>query len=321
MKDTFNREIDYFRISVTDRCNFRCRYCMPPEGLRPLGRDQILSYEEILKVASTALELGINKFRVTGGEPLVRKGVVDFLKQLLALPGVKKVSLTTNGYLLREYAEALSKLNLGSINIGLNTLQESRFNQISGGLKNNRIIWEGIKELALRGFDRIKINTVLLKDVNESEVIDFARLTVDYPITIRFIEFMPCGKWSENMAQIIKGPEIIPVIERELGKLTPEPTIKGDGPARYFKLKNARGELGFILPVSDPFCDRCNRLRLTPDGLVKSCLLSTERVDLKPILRKSGDQKELREAIKNAVLNKPHAHPGCRDIQMSKIGG
>ncbi|MEK7448062.1 MAG: GTP 3',8-cyclase MoaA [Planctomycetota bacterium] len=329
MKDSFNREINYLRISVTDRCNFRCQYCLPSEGVALLPREQILSYEEILEVARAAVEVGINKFRITGGEPLVRPGVVGFLERLINLTGVKRVSLTTNGYLLGEYAEELSRLNLGSINIGLNTLQEARFKQITG-VSNNRLVLKGIKKLVEYGFERVKINTVLLKNVNEDEILDFARLTGKYPVSVRFIEFMPCGKWSENMDKVLMGDEIISVIEKGLGRLNPESGVPGDGPARYFKLPDAQGTLGFIMPVTNPFCNRCNRLRLTSDGLIKSCLLSTERVNIKPWVSdpsvNSGAEpaeahQKLVEMLKNIITKKPYAHEGCRDIQMSKIGG
>lgn len=313
------------RVSVTDRCNFRCAYCMPPDGIRPLLEpSEVLSYEEILEAVKGCIKLGITKFRVTGGEPLVRRDVTCLLEQMARMPGVKKVALTTNGYLLDDFAERLSKIGLAGINVALNSLDRDNFKRITG-VDGLRKVIDGVKHLLGCGFANIKINTVLLKEYNEKEMVEFARLTLDYPIAIRFIEYMPCGDWESRAGDIIKGDEIAKLISADLGELIKSDNQTGDGPARYYRLPNAQGRIGFILPVSQPFCAACNRLRLTSDGHLKSCLLSDEEIDLKHILREIKDERirmqELEESIRKAILDKPDAHSYKRDNVMSKIGG
>lgn len=321
MKDRYQREIDYLRISITDRCNFQCTYCYPPGGRTLIASDEILSYEEILEVARAAVDAGINKFRVTGGEPLIRRDVIWFLEQLMGLPGVRKVALTTNGYLLSDYAEALAGIKLHSINIGLNSLKPDVFKSITGA-DGAELVWKGIVKLLELGCRNIKINTVLLKGINESEALDFARLTIDYPLTVRFIEYMPCGDWAENKDSIILGNEIKKIIADKLGVLMPVKTDSNSGPAEYYRLGNSKGRLGFILPVSMPFCSQCNRLRLTADGHLKSCLLSADEINVKSILRAGvPDYNRLDTAIKQAILNKPQRHAAQRNNVMSRIGG
>jgi cyclic pyranopterin phosphate synthase len=324
MKDRFGREIDYLRVSVTDRCNFRCLYCLPsPITLLPL-----LSYEEILNVVRASVSLGIKKFRITGGEPLVRRDIIYFLKEALSIKGVEKVSLTTNGYLLGDFARELSNIGLHSINVSINSLDRNNFQKITGvdGLKK---VIEGIKQLLDLGFGgasgAIKINTVLLKNYNEDEVLEFARITQDYTATIRFIEYMPCGNWETSSGNIINGDEIIKQISEKVGELVRISDISGSGPARYYRLKDSNGKIGFILPVSQPFCAECNRLRLTADGYLKSCLLSDNEIDIKHILRETKDErrksKEIEEVIIKAILNKPLSHSHKRNALMSRIGG
>ncbi|MEW6026046.1 MAG: GTP 3',8-cyclase MoaA [Planctomycetota bacterium] len=345
MQDRFGREINYLRVSVTDRCNFRCTYCMPPSGIRPLSDpSEILSYEEILETARAAIKLGITKFRITGGEPLVRRDITNFLEEMVRLPGVEKVALTTNGYLLEEFAGRLSKIGLHSINIALNSLDRDNFRRITGIDGLAKVI-DGAKRLLANGFANIKINTVLLKGYNENEISEFARLTLDYPVAIRFIEYMPCGDWQSSAGDIISGREIKKQISAGLGELIDLGNLSarqagGDGPAQYYRLPNAKGRIGFILPVSQPFCGECNRLRLTSDGRLKSCLLSEEETDVKTILRKmkpacasarggsasggkasSGRDERLEYAIRDAILAKPKAHSHKRDNVMSRIGG
>lgn len=329
------------RVSVTDRCNFRCAYCMPASGIRPLlDPSEILSYEEILEVARAGIKLGITKFRVTGGEPLVRRDVIHLLEEMMRLPGVGKVALTTNGFLLGEFAERLSKIGLNSINVALNSLDKDNFKKITG-VDGLRKVIDGVKRLLTLGFVNIKINTVLLNGYNEDEMTEFARLTLDYPIAIRFIEYMPCGDWQSSAGDIIKGREIKNQISVNLGELVElrrdrDSELRrdrdselyneaGNGPAQYYRLPNAKGKIGFILPVSQPFCCDCNRLRLTSDGHLKSCLLSEEEIDLKCILREIKEarskMKELEKAIRDAILAKPKAHSHKRDNVMSRIGG
>jgi len=324
MQDRFSREINYLRISVTDRCNFRCFYCLPPGGIAPLPSSEILSYEEILEIVKASIRLGITKFRITGGEPLVRKDIIFLLQEMTDLSGMENVSLTTNGYFLDEFAKSLSGIGLHSINIGLNSFNKDNFETITGidGLKKVR---HGIQHLLELGFGNLKINTVLLKGYNEEEISDFAQLTLEHPIVIRFIEYMPCGNWETNLDSIIKGDEIIKQITENVGELIKIEDKLGSGPAQYYRLPNARGRIGFIMPVSQPFCADCNRLRLTADGHLKSCLLSDEEIDLKTILRETGKElsrvKELGEVIKKAVLMKPFSHSRKRNGIMSRIGG
>jgi cyclic pyranopterin phosphate synthase len=289
-----------------------------------LPPSEILSYEEILEIVKTSINLGIAKFRITGGEPLVRKDVIFLLQEMIELPGIEKVSLTTNGYLLDEFAEALSKIGLDSINIGLNSFNRDNFKAITGidGLKG---VSKGIQHLLGLGFNNLKINTVLLKGYNEQEVLEFAQLTLEHPIAIRFIEYMPCGNWETNLDSIVRGNDIIKQISENIGELTWIEDEPGSGPAQYYRLPGARGRIGFIMPVSQPFCADCNRLRLTADGHLKSCLLSEEEIDLKPILREMRDERikmtELNEALKNAILAKPERHLYKRENVMSRIGG
>ncbi|MFH1228763.1 MAG: radical SAM protein, partial [Planctomycetota bacterium] len=240
MKDRFHRQIDYLRISVTDRCNFKCRYCFPDGGPKLSAQSDILSYEEIIRAAQSAIKMGIDKFRITGGEPLLRKNILDFVGQLIKLPGTRKVSLTTNGYLLGDYAEALGRLNLHGINIGLNSLKPDVFHSITGvnGIKR---VWDGISKLLETGIRNIKINTVLLKGINEDEVIDFARLTIKHPLTVRFIEYMPCGKWEEKQEDIVRVGAIKKIITEELGGLKPVQPDISNGPAQYFRLDDGKG--------------------------------------------------------------------------------
>jgi GTP 3',8-cyclase len=327
MKDRFGRIINYLRIAVTDQCNFRCSYCVPIEGNDGLSEASLLTYEEIYQVVQSALGLGINRFRITGGEPLLRSGIISFIRQIIKTPGVDYVSLTTNGYLLAQYAQEISQLGLSSINVSLNSLDSDRFKTIAGIDGFNRV-WQGIKSLvdtipALR----LKINTVLLKGVNEDEILDFARLTIEYPIVLRYIEYMPCGKWDEQSDLIIRSDEVIERINAELSELLPyQGKLLGKGPARYFRLSGtSSGIIGFIEPVTHGFCDACNRLRLISGGYLKSCLLSDDILDIKPILHKPMDNAKkdllITEAIKKAVLVKPLSHQAQRYNVMSQIGG
>ncbi len=325
MRDRFNREINYLRIAITDRCNFRCLYCIPPQGVSLLPRTEIFTYEEILQVVNAAIKLGINRFRITGGEPLFRKGIIEFLSRLTRISGVESVSLTTNGYLLERYHQELIKLGLSSINVSLNSLNPERFKAITG-VDGLAMVWQGIKRLIAVGSQKVKVNTVLLKGLNETELVDFAKLTLDYPLILRYIEYMPCGQWDKQADLIIQGDEARKQITSSLGGLIPyQGKSLGEGPARYYQLKNGKGVLGFIEPVTHSFCEHCNRIRLTSEGHLKSCLLSEKVIDIKPILRSEHGEKEksrlLTDALRQAILDKPIRHNACRDNVMSRIGG
>ncbi|MGW8195495.1 MAG: GTP 3',8-cyclase MoaA [Desulforhopalus sp.] len=339
--DQFSRTISYLRLSLTDRCNLRCMYCMPEEkGGKDtqvktgkfLHHSDLLSYEELLRVVRLAVSMGMNKLRLTGGEPLVRRGILEFIRQLSLLQGLEQVRLTTNGVLLKEYAEDLYKAGVEHINISLDTLQRSKFTRITGKDYFDRV-WQGLMSAAATGF-KIKVNVVAMKGVNDDEFTDFARLALDYPFQVRFIEFMPVGhKSSWNRDRFVKGEDIRTRIA-ELGVLTPFTQTHGEGPARMFEIVSRdgrKGAVGFISPISHHFCDKCNRLRLTSEGKLRACLLNDSETDLKLLLRSGASDQELMESIRQTILTKPQGHTLEPDIfsagkstcgtGMSRIGG
>lgn len=326
LTDMFARSISYLRISLTDHCNLRCQYCSPREGQVKLASEELLSYEEILRVVRIAVSLGIEKVRLTGGEPLVRREVLTFIKDLAEIPGLDDIRLTTNGVLLADYAEALQKAGISKLNISLDTLRSERFRQITGVDAFARV-WAGISKARELGFSPIKLNVVALKGVNDDEFIDFARLTLTEPFQIRFIEFMPIGAsdlWDKG--KYISSQEIMELL-KPLGSLEPVSAKRMDGPARIYRFAGAAGSVGFISPISHHFCDRCNRLRLTSEGKLRSCLLSDQETDLKEKLRSGATDAEIRELIVATILNKPKGHGispdggGSCHGQMSRIGG
>jgi len=326
--DTHNRRINYLRISVTDRCNLRCQYCMPKEGVSQFGHSEILSYEEILRLAVLAGKRGIDKIRITGGEPLVRKGVVDLVERLARLPGISDLSMTTNAILLGEFARDLRRAGLKRLNVSMDSLDPRKYREITrgGDLKK---VWEGIEIARRAGIHPIKINVVAIAGFNDREVEDFARLTLQEPFQVRFIEFMPIGDGSEwKPEHCISGQEIRERIER-ISPLVPltEGGNGHGGPARLFTFPGAAGEIGFISPVSEHFCGSCNRLRLTADGKLKTCLFSGELTDLKPLLRSGASDDELGKKMDEALLTKPLHHGPVGGVMkrchlpMVKIGG
>jgi cyclic pyranopterin phosphate synthase len=320
--DPFGRSINYLRISVTDRCNLRCIYCMPPEGVPQMSHSEILSYEEIRTVVRAAAELGINKIRLTGGEPLVRAELPKLIKMLSRIEGIQELSLTTNGTLLKNYALELRQAGLSRINLSLDTLKPDRFRYITrlGRLKD---VLEGISAAKKAGFDPVKINAVVMQGINDDEILDFARMTCEEGCHVRFIELMP----FKGMAEFVPSVEVRQRISL-LGKLEPCPSITGNGPARYYRLAGAKGTIGFISPLTElPFCSRCNRIRLTPDGRLRPCLLGEDEIDLKMPLRNNASTEELRRLILKAVASKPEHHHleggNVRPVKrkMSQIGG
>ncbi|MBW2630578.1 MAG: GTP 3',8-cyclase MoaA [Deltaproteobacteria bacterium] len=331
MIDNHNREINYLRISITDRCNLRCVYCMPKEGVSFLGHEDILSYEEILRIVDAAVKTGIIKVRVTGGEPLVRRGVTDFLTSLTKLEGLRDISLTTNGILLEDYAEEIFNAGIGRINVSLDSLSPDKYRDITRGGDINRVI-RGIRKAHDNGFSPIKINVVAIKGFNDDEIIDFAKLTIDKPYQIRFIEFMPIGESAlENSLGYLSNDEVIKNIN-SFSPLEPvnEEHGKADGPASLYTLNGAKGEIGFISAMSHEFCNSCNRLRLTADGHLRACLLSDEpTADLKIPLRDGCRNSELEALIRDLISRKPGSYKtGCQQIHrrkcatnMSSIGG
>jgi cyclic pyranopterin phosphate synthase len=326
LRDSFGRTIDYLRLSVTDRCNLRCRYCMPEEGVAPLNHGEILSYEELLRVAEAAARLGVRKIRVTGGEPLVRKGIVGFIRRLAALPESPEITLTTNGLGLAEMAPELKAAGLSRINVSLDTLREDRF---KGSTRRDGLskVLAGLEAADRAGLTPLKINMVPIRGVNEDEIADFARLTREHPWEVRFIEFMPVSDGLDYTPENrFSAAAIMEALGRE-GELIPIPRQGPAGPARLFRYPDGQGRLGVIPAVSDHFCGECNRLRVTADGRIRTCLFSDAEIDLRSALRGESPGVSLEELLRTAVGEKPERHRiGEEDFQhgsrrMQKIGG
>lgn len=323
--DHHGRVIDYLRVSITDLCNFRCIYCRPPQGVKLLPHADILRYEEILRIISVSSKLGIRKVRVTGGEPLVRRGVVNFISRLTNDIGLEDVGLTTNGSRLHEMAQDLRDAGLKRINVSLDSLRRECFSAITGADELARVM-KGIETCFDVGFSPIKINVVLLKGFNEIDVPEFARLTVDRPLDVRFIERMPFGNNQEpmNSPNSFGAVEAIEIIEKFFGSLIPLERSELDGPARMLKIGGAKGRIGVIDPVTGHFCPTCNRLRLTARGFLRPCLLSPLEIDLKSFLRSGPDEIQIENFIKAAVMAKPASrflNSKTMEAGMNTIGG
>ena len=323
--DDFQRTISYLRVSLTDQCNLRCVYCTPTP-LSKIAQNELLTYEELLRVIGLAVDLGIGKVRLTGGEPLVRKGILYFIDGLSKIDGLHDIRLTTNGIYLEKYGQALWDAGVRKLNISLDSLKADRVREITGADCFAQV-WRGINLACDMGF-AVKINMVAMRGINDDEVVDFARLVVDKNIQVRYIEFMPIGNSSSwGKEKFISGEEIKARIEAELGELHPLSRHKLDGPARVFTLATAQGRIGFISPLSHKFCDRCNRLRLTSEGHLRSCLLTDEETDLRQALRSGCSDEEIVALIKKTIKNKPEGHAIARQEKkschgkMSRIGG
>jgi len=323
--DRFDRIIDYLRISITDRCNLRCIYCMPSKGVPLLHHADLLTYEEILRTVRIAAQLGVRKIRITGGEPLVRKNLPWLIASIRQIPGIEDISLTTNGLLLPSLIEELSSAGLTRINVSIDSLIPERYAEITRGGSLDKVL-AGIRRAAELGIHPIKINMVPIRGVNDDEIIAFARLTQDEQYDVRFIEFMPTGAndfWSSD--RVVTTDEIMQRVQ-ELGTLSPVRHRK-DGPARYYSLAAAQGVIGFISPISHHFCGSCNRLRLTSDGKLRPCLFSETEIDLKSAMRRGAPDSELERLLRLAIEVKPQAHtlastPLVRGRRpMSAIGG
>ena len=331
--DSFGREISYLRVSITDRCNYRCIYCKPEEQFEFIPHEEILRYEEIVEIIEEAVNLGITKVRITGGEPLARKGVVDFIKKLREIKKLEDISLTTNGFFLSEYAEKLKDAGLNRVNISLDSLQEEKYKRITRGGSLEKAL-KGIDSALKAGLLPIKINTVLIRGVNDDEVEDFVRLTLGRPLNIRFIEFMPSGEelkdnYRDKFISVLKIKESL----AEKYSFRPIDINPGNGPAKYYQIKGGQGTIGFITALSQHFCKTCNRIRLTSEGKLRPCLFSNIEVDVKQAIRniKTDDKiirsKIIRNNIVEAVSIKPEGHKlnekfSNRDsFKMSKIGG
>ena len=328
--DAYNRPISYLRISVTDRCNLRCIYCMPDEGVPWRPHDEVLRYEEIETIVRAAAELGISKVRLTGGEPLVRMGITDLVRKIARIPGIDDLAMTTNGILLARYARALVSAGLHRVNVSLDTLDPQRFRRITRRGELSEVL-TGIEVAREAGLRPIKINTVVIRGLNDDEVADLAAKSLEEDWwNIRFIEMMPVGNGelvSENWEeQTVTAQEIRARIESAFGPLQPAKMRAGNGPARYYRLPGGKGTIGFITPISEHFCYTCNRLRLTADGQLRPCLLSDREIDLRTPLRHGADAAKIKTLIVEGIRAKPRHHHlaehlGPQGRTMSEIGG
>ena len=323
MVDKYGRKIEYMRVSITDRCDLRCRYCMP-EGCEKVSMSQILTYEEIVRICKASSELGISRIKITGGEPFVRLGCTDLIKEIKALDGIEEVTVTTNGQTLERYIGELKNIGIDGINISLDTLDPERFEYITGRGKIDKTL--KAVELAAESGIKTKINTLLQKDFNEDELSDIASLAFGYGIDVRFIEMMPVG--AADAGTGLSNPEVLRKLMEIWPDLEPDKSTHGNGPAVYYKRPGVKGGIGLISAMHGKFCRYCNRVRLTSQGQLKPCLSYDTGTDLMPFLK--GTDDELKEAIRKAIYEKPEAHCfGDSDSSgvhaehrlMSQIGG
>lgn len=334
LTDTFARTISYLRLSLTDRCNLRCLYCTPKGGDYQQAHKDLLSYEELLRITSLSVDLGIRKVRLTGGEPLVRRDVDLFMKKLTSIPALDDVRLTTNGVLLEKYAGELYEAGIKKINVSLDTLKKDKYQKITG-LDSFDQVWRGIEKILDLDFFKVKLNVVALKGVNDDEFLDFARLSLFHNLEVRFIEYMPLGRSSaERRDSYISSSTIKEMINKEIGGLELLPRKIMEGPAATYRLsadkgagQGREGRIGFISPMSHKFCESCNRLRLTAQGKLRSCLLSDQETDLKGAIRKGASDKDIQDILIQTIMDKPREHNllsgqyGDCSGEMSRIGG
>jgi cyclic pyranopterin phosphate synthase len=337
--DSFGRRIDYLRISVTDRCNLRCMYCMPPDGVEWKAQDEILTFEEIERFAHIAAGEGISKIRLTGGEPLVRKGIVDHVRRLVATSGIEAIALTTNATLLDKYAADLAEAGLKRINISLDTLDPEVFARITRRGKLEDAL-RGLEAAFAAGMDPVKLNVVVVRGLDQ-DLLGFAKMTMERPLHVRFIEYMPVGELGEHSctsaeadgwtaADHVSTDEILARLTAEgaaagfgeLRAMTRDEAPGGWGPARYYQFPGAKGTIGVISPLSHHFCGECNRLRLTADGELRTCLFSDDELDVRAVLR-TGTDDDVRAIIRQALAAKPESHNERLGTlrKMSQIGG
>src|SRR5437588_11831038 len=299
--DSYGRRIKSMRISITDKCNFRCTYCMPAEGLPWLKKSQILSYEELERITRIAVSIGIEQIRLTGGEPLVRRDVPDFVRQLRKIDGLRSLSLTTNGILLKQQAKALAEAGLTRINVSLDSLVREKFAKLTRRDQFERVL-EGLEEVEkYPSIHPIKVNAVAIRDYSEEEALDFARLARRKAYVMRWIEFMPLDAdqmWRKE--DILTGAELKAIIEAEYGPLVPITSGDPSETARRYTFSDGIGEVGFINPVSEPFCASCDRIRMTADGQLRTCLFATEETDLRAIIRSDATDDALARSMRTA---------------------
>ncbi|RWX51029.1 cyclic pyranopterin monophosphate synthase subunit MoaA [Candidatus Electrothrix marina] len=334
LKDLFSRTVSYLRLSLTDRCNLKCLYCVPEKDRSQcsprLDHNDLLSYEELLRVVRVAVSMGISKLRLTGGEPLVRRDIMHFIDQLAEIDNLNDIRITTNGVLLEKFADPLVAAGIRKINISLDTLKPERFERITG-VDCFTQVWRGIERAQAVGFFPIKLNTVVMRGINDDELGDFVRMSQETAMQIRFIEFMPIGSSSSWDKKVYMSSDEIMDRIREMGELIPVSKGRADGPATMFRVgQGAKGKIGFISPISHRFCEHCNRLRLTSEGMLRSCLLDDRETDLRSVLRRGGSEQDIQQALVAAVRDKPKGHQmeerlknqgeNCHG-RMSRIGG
>lgn len=327
LTDLLGRTINYLRISVTDRCNLRCVYCMPPQGIPLISHNAIMRYEEIVEVVRIAAEQGITDIRLTGGEPLARMGITELVRMIAGVPGIRDISMTTNGVLLERYALELKEAGLKRVNISLDTLNPERFTRITRGGSFEQV-WRGILAAEAAGLSPIKLNTVVMRGINDDELLNLARLTIDHGWHVRFIEMMPVNNqeaWEEGFPSPKQIFVPLSEIKQRLASLNLHPIQEksGSGPAREYQIEGARGKIGFISPISEHFCAECNRLRLTADGNLRPCLLSDLEIPVLPALRRG---EPILPLLQEAVKRKPEGHQLSKNQRtftrcMIQIGG
>lgn len=306
MVDNYNRVIDYIRISITDRCNLRCIYCMPKDGLEFIPHENILTYEEIIRLCKCFASLGVSKVKLTGGEPLVRKNLPYLVKEIKSIEGIQNVTLTTNGILLAKQIEELAEAGIDAVNVSLDTIDPVQFEQLTRFNKLDQVL-EGIKETLKYTNVALKINCVPLREEDKgNNILSMVSLAKSQKLHVRFIEVMPIG-----LGKDLKGfteDDIKEIIEKEYGALTPYQSPLGNGPCHYYSLDGFQGKIGFISAVSHQFCDSCNRVRLTSEGYLKNCLQYANGIDLKSFMRQGMSDEDLIEAISEAISHKPKEH-------------
>lgn len=325
LTDKFGRSYRYLRVSVTDRCNFRCKYCVPSHDFDMMSHQDILRYEELLFAIEVFAELGIHKIRVTGGEPLVRKNISFFMKQVANIKGIDEVTLTTNGSLLDKFAKDIKEAGINRINISIDSLKQERYSYITGGFKLDKII-SGLQAAKDAGLNPIKINNVAIKGFNDDEILDFCEFAAINNVNVRFIEFMPIGNssgWKKE--NIITGSEILDIISKKYS-IEQIKRNSNEGPAVNYRLSNG-AKIGVITPISNHFCGDCDKLRLTSDGKIRPCLLSDNEIDIHSMIR-NKDKKALKQALEKSLNLKEEKHHVDSENKnekfkrtMSKIGG
>ncbi len=326
LADQFNRPITYLRISVTDKCNLRCVYCMPERGLPWLPKTEILSYEEIAQLVAAAAPVGVRSVRLSGGEPLIRKNLHHLVEEIAAIDGVEDIALSTNGLLLEEQIDALVAAGLKRVNVSLDTLREGRFFEIARRPGLDRVL-AGIDAAIARGLGPVKINCVIMRGQNDDEIAAFAQWTKERAVYVRFIELMPVQENLDVQRDAYMSADEILERVREIGDLRPVSGPGGNGPARYFAFDRAPGAVGVISPLSHDYCERCNRVRLTADGRLRLCLFGDYEIDLRGSLRSGATREEIAGLLRSAMLIKPERHhlklgeAASRMRAFSEIGG